>query len=154
MNIVYQFADNEGCDDHSIHDGVCDDVNNSPQCDYDMGDCCDHHGTYTYCEICWCHLTGEYRTTTINALSINYISEKLITFPTCSQSSDNDACDQNGLGDGICDDINDKRECEYDFDDCCDDNANFNYCYICYCYLTDTFRFSQGRYLFNTSDDN
>ena len=38
------------------------------------------------------------------------------------------------IGDGICDDLNNIQDCQFDGNDCCDKNANFNFCYSCECY--------------------
>ena len=38
------------------------------------------------------------------------------------------------IGDGICDDLNNIQDCKFDGDDCCDENANFDFCYSCECY--------------------
>ena len=38
------------------------------------------------------------------------------------------------IGDGICDDLNNIQDCQFDGDDCCDENSNFNFCYLCECY--------------------
>lgn len=38
------------------------------------------------------------------------------------------------IGDGICDDLNNIQDCQFDGDDCCDVNSNFNFCYLCECY--------------------
>ena len=39
----------------------------------------------------------------------------------------------NEVGDGFCDDYNNNHMCEYDGGDCCDSNANHNYCKTCQC---------------------
>ena len=43
-----------------IGDGVCNDIINNPQCNYDGGDCCT--GEFTYCEKCICYLEDELTT--------------------------------------------------------------------------------------------
>ena len=30
----------EGCENHWVGDGYCDDGNNNPECNFDDGDCC------------------------------------------------------------------------------------------------------------------
>ena len=53
----------EGCENHWIGDGFCDDGNNNPECDFDGGDCCgqdepwdyDYYAFWDkYCKICEC----------------------------------------------------------------------------------------------------
>ena len=38
------------------------------------------------------------------------------------------------IGDGICDDLNNIQDCQYDGNDCCDENSNFDLCYLCDCF--------------------
>ena len=40
-------------------DGECDDVNNTPECDYDGGDCCKYDKNTKYCSDCHCHGCGS-----------------------------------------------------------------------------------------------
>lgn len=41
-------------------------------------------------------------------------------------------CYDSWIGDGWCDDLNNKPECDYDGDDCCTDVAQY-YCSVCEC---------------------
>ena len=38
------------------------------------------------------------------------------------------------IGDGACDDVTNTIECNYDGNDCCDDNPRTIYCYECICF--------------------
>ena len=40
-----------------IGDGICDDLINNEQCDYDLDDCC--FGSFDRCFDCYCHLNNE-----------------------------------------------------------------------------------------------
>ena len=40
----------------------------------------------------------------------------------------------NYIGDGYCDDENNKEECNFDGGDCCLDEIDANYCTECICY--------------------
>jgi hypothetical protein len=46
-----------------ISDGICDDLPNTEECQFDGGDCCLGDETFTViCTICLCHETGLYNT--------------------------------------------------------------------------------------------
>ena len=42
------------CNTGWIGDGYCDDINNSPDCTYDGGDCCGDNINTDYCTECQC----------------------------------------------------------------------------------------------------
>ena len=37
------------------------------------------------------------------------------------------------IGDGACDDLTNIAECDFDGNDCCQDNSSFSFCQICAC---------------------
>ena len=39
----------------AIGDNVCDDMMNTPQCDYDGNDCCKPWSYFGFCQHCKCH---------------------------------------------------------------------------------------------------
>ena len=45
------------CNKNELGDGICQDYNNGPICDYDLGDCCTRFlpNEYDVCCNCWCH---------------------------------------------------------------------------------------------------
>jgi len=49
------------------------------------------------------------------------------------QRSAEEGCNQEWIGDGYCDDINNTLECTYDGGDCCGDTVNTQYCSECQC---------------------
>ena len=42
------------CKPETLGDGICQDYNNSPFCDYDLGDCCIMAQNFTECCVCSC----------------------------------------------------------------------------------------------------
>jgi hypothetical protein len=40
----------------------CEDENNNKECTFDGGDCCLNGTVFTFCELCFCHETGNYAT--------------------------------------------------------------------------------------------
>merc|ERR1712210_166606 len=98
-------------------DGNCDDENNNKGCAYDGGDCC--AGTVKggkvqkdYCKACKC------------------IDPKAGKKPACGSPK--------YKGDGVCDDDNNNKDCEYDGGDCCyktvkGGELNLKYCEKCKC---------------------
>ena len=54
--------------------------------------------------------------------------------PTSSQTIYSVGCaNPDWVGDGICDDENNKQDCNYDGGDCCGSSVNTDYCYECQC---------------------
>ena len=92
-----------------IDDGYCDDSTNNRNCYFDGGDCCGSNVNTNYCTECIC-LEG------IVAVS--------------------GGCNQEWIGDGYCDDINNNLNCNYDGGDCCGSNVNTQYCTECQCQTT------------------
>ena len=75
----------------SIGNGICNDENNNPICQYDGGDCCLPNVNITACAECHCNnIDGDF-----------------------------DPCPSYGqIGDGQCNDINDNLICSHDGEDC------------------------------------
>jgi len=98
---------------HWVGDTICDDGNNTPECGFDGGDCCDNEneGWDNYCQECEC-----------------------LDFPETTQAPDGSNCEvPEWFGDDYCDDNNNNSECGFDGGDCCGDNVNTNYCSECEC---------------------
>lgn len=93
------------------NDGICDDINNEPECHFDGGDCCNENSHFGLCHDCVCY-----------------------NFDGFQHSLDN--CSEPQLvGDGMCDDLTNTPECQYDQGDCCLDSVLNLYCTHCICYL-------------------
>ena len=78
-------------------DGYCDDINNSLECGFDRGDCCNNHNPHwdIYCNDCKYCLIDFYNLT----------------------------CIDQWIGDGYCDDINNNLDCRFDEGDCCNNSG-------------------------------
>ena len=100
-----------GCVVEWIGDGYCDDFNNKAECKFDHGDCCDNTSPdgYKYCDACEnCKMWGS-------ALKPNQ-------------------CIDSWKGDTFCDDFNNKKDCDFDGNDCCLDLPDSKkYCIECKC---------------------
>ena len=101
--------------------GLCDDANNIPECDYDGGDCCGHFKAKGHCEQCAC----------LDDLQNYY------------QNLPQWQCQPGLMYDGVCDMSNKDKSCRFDGFDCelpalchgdllqnhqCDEKANFTQC--------------------------
>ena len=93
-----------------IGDGICDDDSNTPECDYDGGDCCTDT-EQTHCEECLCKITDS-------------SSEEHGKPQSCLHHE--------WIGDGVCDDENNIPECDFDGGDCCVDTEQ-QHCKVCEC---------------------
>ena len=112
-----------GCQQSSIANGYCDDVNNNLDCSYDGGDCCGSNVNTLFCTECQCLEGGG------GGGSTTTPSITLITVPTIIIGG----CQQSWIADGYCDDINNNLDCSYDGGDCCGSNVNTQYCIQCQC---------------------
>lgn len=104
------------CIHHHIGDGFCDDVNNTPKCLYDGGDCCKngHNNQFRYCHECKCIDKSHHKTLKCNG--------------KCGSPKHK--------GDKFCDDDNNRCGCGWDGGDCCGHNGNqkqYDYCFKCRC---------------------
>ena len=115
-----------------IMDGVCDDMTNTPQCLYDGGDCClDSWSSTLLCSECKCYAESGTSTTTI--------AGKMILVTDCRTDIkvwiQTGCTGQTGYnGDGFCDDVTNKPECNYDGGDCCLEHVDTMFCNECKCY--------------------
>ena len=55
------------------------------------------------------------------------------------------------IGDGACDDLTNIAECDFDGNDCCQDNSDFSFCQICACLDVTTTTVNEGSTA-NTTD--
>jgi len=99
-------------------DNYCDDENNTPECGFDGGDCCDNEmeGYTNYCNACECLEYPEYTT-----------EEPIVDGTNCAAPQ--------WFGDAFCDDENNTEECGFDGGDCCNNEGQGwdNYCSDCEC---------------------
>jgi len=111
------------CNDGWINDNYCDDINNTEECEYDGGDCCQENpaeGWNQYCDACECLDAPEPTTQA----------------PTTVGPVNNGTCNAGWIADNFCDDINNNPECEFDGGDCCQEDPAEgwnNYCEECEC---------------------
>ena len=84
--------------------GLCSDVINNPECDYDGGDCCGSNVNTDWCTDCICYADLD-----------------------CTAPLDL-------IGNGFCNDEANTAGCGYDGGDCCGDCANRDLCSECTCY--------------------
>ena len=95
----------EGCKYQTlVANGFCNDEANTPECDYDGGDCCGNCINIELCLTCTC----------LNGGAGNGISYSMI-------------------GDGYCDDGLNHATCNYDGNDCCGNCINIEFCSDCSC---------------------
>ena len=95
------------CIEPWIGDGLCEDENNVPECDYDGGDCCGKV-IKEHCKECKCK------------------------DPSFGGTVDKDCPKSYWVGDGNCDDENNVPECNFDGGDCCIDTEQ-KQCQKCEC---------------------
>ena len=109
-------------------DGYCDDENNNADCNYDGGDCCGNNVNTDYCTQCQC-LDPVYSTTTnqnviVQLKEIDFNSKAAITN---IQGTSTIFCPEYvSIGNGICDESNNKLLCYYDGGDCSKEWINKN----------------------------
>ena len=105
-----------------IGDGFCDDETNDELCEFDGGDCCDINHDLTLCSECFCHWPkieqgdcSNYKDKCI-VQSFWYIAE---------------------LGNGVCDDPLNIKDCYFDGGDCCLEESDMTKCDDCTCIQSD-----------------
>ena len=114
------------CNPYHYGDGYCDDYLNTPECNYDGGDCCiSGHVEQKYCYECECLKNNDGQP----LFDPNFLGP---TCPgTCEQNNYNEYGGPQYQGDGTCDDGNNNCGCEWDGGDCC--GGNINFCEDCEC---------------------
>jgi hypothetical protein len=102
--------------------GVCDEENNIPQCDYDSTDCCPYPSYISDgdCDeannIPGCYYDGgDCCASTCTPTESYFCDDFNCIDPTI--------CYPSWLADGYCDSINNKNDCEYDHGDCCEETC-------------------------------
>lgn len=79
--------------------GYCDDASNIKECNFDNGDCCLAIVKSDFCAQCLCHLDETRHNQTIIGIK--------------------EGCDEEKVNDGVCNDQNNKYECGFEINDCC-----------------------------------
>ena len=111
-----QLDESSKCDFKTyVANGICEDFANTPDCNYDGGDCCGP-SNYDYCGLCQC-LFDEY-----DVLS----TETSLNVSKCDLLA-------HAVGDGFCQDEVNNEDCNYDGGDCCNPNPIINLCQDCTC---------------------
>ena len=121
-----------GCDNVAlVGNGFCNDETNTPDCNYDGGDCCVENVNANSCSDCSCHL--------LETCSAEY--HPLVGNGFCNEDTNISECDYDGgdccsnpnlVGDAICHDETNHLGCDYDGGDCCV-NINTDSCSDCNC---------------------
>ena len=111
-----------------LGDGICSDLYNTPDCNFDGGDCCSPNSIMMFCDLCQCFNETNYITppTTVEwvgnsesilKLSVHNILKNLLAL--LSMNIFSECYDPWTVGDGICDDYFNTLACNYDGGDCC-----------------------------------
>lgn len=99
-------------------DGYCDDGNNNAACSWDGGDCCKisgKAGQFNFCTKCSC-LDCTFK----------------VKVDSCKKAMKKGCGSPKYVGDGFCDDTNNRAGCNWDGGDCCG-ASNYKYCTACKC---------------------
>ncbi|CAM9523721.1 unnamed protein product [Scytosiphon promiscuus] len=102
------------CSTSQIGNGWCDQENNTPECNYDGGDCCE-----CTCEVDETLGDDDYRCGQYNGFACIDPSAPCVDDDSVTVDMI-DECDAGQIGNGWCDDFNNKEECAFDGGDCCD----------------------------------
>ena len=121
-----------GCENNDyVGDNYCDDGNNNAGCNFDGGDCCGDNVNNDYCNVCEC-LEGS---TAVPTTAAPTTAAPTTAAPTTSEGPGTGGCElPNYVGDKYCDDENNNAGCDYDGGDCCGDEINTSYCFVCECF--------------------
>ena len=90
----------------TLGDGICDEELNTHECQYDKGDCC---------KTC----PG------MDPIQSNPELRLCLPMNSCQFVE--------WVGDGICDDVTNNSDCDFDRGDCCDPEGDFSLCSNCEC---------------------
>ena len=115
------------CEEKYIGDGIFDDIYNTPDCEFDGGDCCTSESDMISlsCWKCVCHNETTYTSST----PMEYETER----PTVCKLDDYYMdVDYDDIGDGICDENLNHEVCNYDGGDCCFGIKGVG-CWMCKC---------------------
>ena len=118
-----------------LNDGYCDEECNTPDFNYDGGDCCLDIVNNAKCIDCYC-----YKDCSVHPLKFNDDEDFQIE-SECYEPKDLDPedCMVLWLGDGLCDDGCNNHLFDFDHQDCClEDVADISYCNECICYANCT----------------
>ena len=116
----------------------CDDITNTRECGMDGGDCCDPHSFFFACHHCVCFDMSEYEADEnafnseppggiLKIILYHHFSSIFQNFSVCTLKQ------QKRIGDGICDDDVNVKECNFDGGDCCNPDADIFFCDDCIC---------------------
>ncbi|CAM9387680.1 unnamed protein product, partial [Hapterophycus canaliculatus] len=97
-----------------IGNGYCDEGNNKEECGYDGGDCCECTCTFDDTNGNDDYRCGRYNDFACVDPSAPCVDDDSVTIDMI------DNCFAGGIGNGYCDDSNNKPECAYDGGDCCE----------------------------------
>ena len=101
-----------GCDEEGVGNGLCDDVFNRPECDFDGGDCCLPTINEFHCLKCVC--LNEETYTTIKPWWLTSTQP-----PIECELNHYLFLEFDDIGDGICNDYLNHKACNFDGGDCC-----------------------------------
>ncbi len=96
---------------HFIGDGYCDDVANTEFCNFDGGDCCQAVIIGLFCTDCKCYKDDSFVYNSTQVWANFQPLENLNVATLCK--------DLSWVQDGICDMVNNIKECAFDGGDCC-----------------------------------
>ena len=111
----------------SMGNGFCDMYTNNERCHFDGGECCDERIPNEVFIMIWCPECGY------GCVDPAFNSKPNLT-PGCDTGGggDCDSCLVEKIGDGQCDDQNNRFKCDFDGGDCCDKpiNADTSYGFV------------------------
>ena len=126
------------CNQDWMGDGICDDMCNTLEFQFDQGDCCLANDKWnTHCDGCQCYCP-------LNSEELEPSENPMVTanpeWPQCYAPPeeplhlDLDSICHLMIGDELCDDLCNHPEQNFDGGDCCLDFIEVTYCNDCFCY--------------------